>query len=517
MLSKKLFSVLTITAFLAGNTSFAAVQVSPAMFNLSATTLPDLVSSANASLPSADISERILNNGLKVIVKPDHRSPVVISQIWYKVGSSYETGGTTGVSHVLEHMMFKGSKNFPTGEFHKIIARNGGDDNAFTSKDYTAYYQKLEKSRLKVSFELESDRMRGLTLPLDEFKKELMVVMEERRMRTEDKPESLTYEQFYATAFDNSGYHQPIIGWMDDLKNLQVGDLRQWYERYYAPNNATIVVVGDVEPEAVFALAEEYFGKLEPFDEKILASDKPRTERQQKGTKRITMELEAKLPYFIMGYKVPVINTAEEPWEPYALAVLGGILDGGDSARLSKQLIRGSKIAIEAGAGYSLDARMQTLFLLNGRPSRNVSTEQLEQAILAELDKIKIEKVTPQELQRVKAQVISSAVYEKDSMFYQAMKIGIAETVGVGWEEDEKYVEKIQAVSAEQLQQVAKKYFVPEGLTVAYLIPLSATEPASAKESLPVESASIKPLPIKPESVKPESVKLAGESQKEGQ
>lgn len=491
MLSKKSFSVVVVAALLTGSVSFASTQVSPAMTNLSTlTTLPTLISSANASQHSADVSERTLDNGLKVIVKTDHRSPVVISQVWYKVGSSYETGGITGVSHVLEHMMFKGSKNFPTGEFNTIIARNGGEDNAFTSKDYTAYYQKLEKSRLKVSFELEADRMRGLTLPADEFKKELMVVMEERRWRTEDKPESLTYEQFHATAFDNSGYHQPIIGWMDDLENMQVTDLRQWYERYYAPNNATIVVVGDVEPAEVFALAEEYFGQLEPFDEKSLASDKPRMERQQKGTKRISMELEAKLPYLIMGYKVPVVNTAEEPWEPYALAVLGGILDGGDSARLSKQLVRGSKIAIEAGVGYSLDDRMQTLFLLDGRPSQNATTEQLEQALLAELDKIKTEKVTSEELQRVKAQVISSAVYEKDSMFYQAMKIGIAETVGVGWQEDEKYVEKIQAVSAEQLQQVAKKYFVPEGLTVAYLKPLAASSPAPASKQVSASLAS---------------------------
>ena len=480
MLRKKSFSFALVAALLTGSSSFASLQVSPATANL-----PILVKSAHAAQHSTEVAEKTLANGLKVLVKPDHRSPIVVSQVWYKVGSSYETGGITGVSHVLEHMMFKGSKNFPSGEFNKIIARNGGEDNAFTSKDYTAYYQKLEKSRLPVSFELEADRMRGLTLPEDEFKKELMVVMEERRWRTEDKPESLTYEQFHATAFDNSGYHQPTIGWMDDLENMQVDDLRQWYERYYAPNNATIVVVGDVEPKAVFALAEKYFSELKPFDEKTLASHKPRVERRQKGTKRITMELEAKLPYLIMGYKVPVINTAEEPWEPYALAVLGGILSAGDSARLSKSLVRGSKIAIEAGAGYSLDARMQTLFLLDGRPAQNATTEELEQALLAELEKIKSEKVTAEELQRIKAQVISSAVYEKDSMFYQAMKIGIAETVGVGWEEDEKYVERIQAVTAEQIQQVAKKYFVPEGLTIAYLKPLTTEQQEPSADNEP--------------------------------
>ena len=415
------------------------------------------------------IYEKMLDNGLKVIVKPDHRAPVVMSQVWYKVGSSYESGGTTGVSHVLEHMMFKGTTQFPTGEFSKIVARNGGEDNAFTSKDYTAYYQKLEKSRLKVSFELEADRMRGLLLPEKEFDKEIMVVMEERRMRTDDNPQSLTYEQFHATAYDNSGYHNPTIGWMDDLKNMDVEDLKAWYERYYAPNNATVVVVGDVEPQAVFKLAEQYFGKLKPFK---VAKAKPRVEREQKGTKRIKMELEAKLPYFIMGYKVPVINTAEEQWEPYALDVLASILDGGDSARLSKNLIRGSKVATSAGAGYSLDSRMQTLFLLDGIPAKGMTMAQLEQALMNELEDIKNNLITDAELQRVKAQVISSAVYEQDSMFYQAMKIGIAETVGIGWKEEKKYVERIQAITAEQIQQVARKYFIPATLTVAALKPV---------------------------------------------
>ncbi len=417
------------------------------------------------------VSETVLKNGLRVIVKPDHRAPVVISQVWYKVGSSYETGGTTGVSHVLEHMMFKGTEKYPAGEFNKIISRNGGEDNAFTSKDYTAYYQKLEKSRLKVSFELEADRMRGLLLPEDEFDKEVMVVMEERRWRTEDKPQSLTYEQFYATAFDNSGYHNPTIGWMDDLKNMTVEDLNTWYQRYYAPNNATVVVVGDVEPEAVFQLAEKYFAPLKPFK---ITPVKPRVERQQKGTKRIAMKLEAKLPYLLMGYKVPVLNTATEQWEPYALDVLAGILDGGDSARFSKNLVRGSKIASSAGAGYSMDSRVQSLFLLDGVPSKGVTPAQLEKALLAELEVLKTRLVSDAELDRVKAQVISSAVYEQDSMFYQAMKIGIAETVGIGWKKQAEYVAQIKAVTAQQVQQVAKKYFIPQTLTVAVLEPINS-------------------------------------------
>lgn len=431
-----------------------------------------LLMNQSVEAKQSDVSEKILKNGLKVIVKPDHRAPVVISQIWYKVGSSYESSGTTGVSHVLEHMMFKGTEKIPSGEFNKIISRNGGENNAFTAKDYTAYYQKLEKSRLKISFELEADRMRGLLLPAEDFAKEVMVVMEERRWRTDDKPQSLLYEQFHATAFDNSGYHNPIIGWMDDLKNMQVNDLKTWYQRYYAPNNATLVVVGDIEPQEVFTLAEHYFGSLKPF---AITPLKPRVERQQKGAKRIEMVLESKLPYILMGYKVPVINTAEIKWEPYALDLLAGILDGGDGARFSKALVKGDKVAASAGAGYSSSARVETLFLLNGVPTKETSIAQLEEALSKQLDDIKNTPVSNDELNRVKAQVISSAVYEQDSMFYQAMKIGVAETVGIGWQQESDYVKHIQSISAEQIQQVAQKYLLKKTLTVATLKPIEKT------------------------------------------
>ncbi len=428
-----------------------------------------ILSSQLVLAKQTEITETTLKNGLKIIVKPDHRAPVVISQVWYKVGSSYETGGTTGVSHVLEHMMFKGTQKYPSGEFSKIISLNGGEDNAFTSKDYTAYYQKLEKSRLKVSFELEADRMRGLLLPQKEFEKEVMVVMEERRWRTDDKPQSLTYEQFQASAFNHSGYRNPIIGWMNDLQNMTVEDLSLWYQRYYAPNNATIVVVGDVKAEEVFTLAEHYFGALKPFK---ITPPKPRIEREQKSSKRIEMKLDAKIPYLVMGYKVPVINTSTIKWEPYALDLLAGILDGGDSARFSKQLVKGSKIASSAGASYSMDSRKQDLFLLDGIPSKGISNKQLEEALLKQLDAIKTTLVTDEELNRVKAQVISSAVYEQDSMFYQAMKIGIAETVGIGWQQDSQYVQQIQNVTAEQIQQVAQKYMLEKSLTIATLDPI---------------------------------------------
>ena len=286
-------------------------------------------------LAAGEVHEYMLDNGLKLIVKEDHRAPVVVSQVWYGVGASYEHDGITGVSHVLEHMMFKGTDRHGPGEFSRIIAENGGSENAFTSKDYTAYFQRLEKSRLPVSFELESDRMRNLKLDDEEFAKEVRVVMEERRLRTEDKPTSLTYEQFMATAFTSSSYRIPTIGWMDDLENMQLADLQQWYDRWYAPNNAIVVVVGDIVPEEVLALARQHFGPLKP---ETLTAPKPRVEPKQAGQRRVTVRVPAEVPYVVMGYKVPVLKTAAVDWEPYALTVLAGVLDGGSSARLTAEL-----------------------------------------------------------------------------------------------------------------------------------------------------------------------------------
>jgi zinc protease len=389
--------------------------------------------------------------------------------VWYKVGSSYEHDGITGVSHVLEHMMFKGTDDHPPGEFSRIISENGGSENAFTSSDYTAYFQKLEKSRLPISFELEADRMRKLRLQDEEFQKEVNVVMEERRLRTDDKPTALTYELFKAAAFTSSSVRIPTIGWMNDLENMQLADLQHWYERWYAPNNAIVVVVGDVDPEAVLKLARKYFGPLKP---EVIVPPKPRIEPPQKGKRDITVRAPAEVPYTIMGYKTPVLATAEASWEPYALEVLANILDGGDSARLTRELVRGSQIATSAGAGYDLNDRQAGLFLLDATPAGSHSIPELQDALFVQIQRLKDEPVTDEELARVKSGVVASAVYELDSIFYQAMKIGQLEAVGLDWRLADEYVERINAVTAEQVQAVAKKYLVEEALTVAVLDPL---------------------------------------------
>ena len=429
----------------------------------------------------AQVHESKLTNGMKVLVKEDHRAPVVVSQVWYKVGASYENLGITGISHVLEHMMFKGTAKYAGGEFSRIIAENGGSENAFTGRDYTAYFQQLEKSRLPISMQLEADRMRNLTLPAEEFSKELAVVMEERRLRTDDNPRALTREQFYATAFVSSPYQNPIIGWMDDLKNLKVEDLRDWYQRWYAPNNATLVVVGDVEAQAVFELAEKYFGQLAPTDATPL---KPRQEVPQNGLRNITVKAPAELPYLLMGYKVPVLASASDAWEPYALEMLAGILSGSNSARFPRELVREQQIAVGVNVGYDLFARQADLLVIEATPAQGHTVDEVKQAVAQQIERLKSELVSEDELARIKAQVVAHKVYEQDSVFYQAMQLGMLETIGLGWQKVDEYSEQIRAITAEQVQTVARKYLVEEGLTITVLepLPLNDKSLASAKQ-----------------------------------
>jgi zinc protease len=424
---------------------------------------------ALAAEAESNVRETVLDNGMKVIVKSDHRSPIVTSMVWYRVGSSYEHGGITGVSHVLEHMMFKGTEKYGPGEFSEIVSANGGDDNAFTSRDFTAYFQNLAADRLEVAFELEADRMRNLRLTADEFAKEVEVVKEERRLRTEDKPTSLTYERFSATAYEASPYRNPVIGWMSDLDAMQVDDLATWYRMWYAPNNATLVVVGDVQPEQAVALAKKHFGPLKP---EATAVPRPRQEPDQAGTKRLVVQAPAREPYLVIGYKTPNLTSAETDWEPYALEMLAEILDGGTSARFSKELVRADQVAVSAGASYSAFTRLPGMFLLDGSPAKGRSIEELERALLSQVERVRSEPVSAAELERVRNQVIAGKVFEKDSVYYQAMQIGMLESIGMDWRLADEYVERLSAVTPEQVQAVARKYLVPERLTVGMLDPL---------------------------------------------
>ena len=426
-----------------------------------------LLSILVSTLSFAKVTETRLSNGLKIIIKEDHRFPVMVSQIWYKVGSSYEYGGLTGLSHMLEHMMFKGTKNLKPKEFSQIISANGGRQNAFTGRDYTAYFQRMSNDKYPISFKLESDRMRNLLLEESEFKKERDVVTEERRMRTEDNPISLAYEQFFATAYVNSPYHHPVIGWAEDIKNYQLEDLQTWYKKWYAPNNATLVVVGDVKPEEVIFSATKWFSSI-PKSE--LTLPKPQTEISVLGEKSISVYSEkVKVPTIIMGYFVPSIKTSQKKWEPYALEVLAYILDGGKSSRLNKELVRDKKIASSIGLGYDPLGRLSGLFTIQATPTDQHDIATLKKEILFQLDRVKTQLVNQSEINRIITKLVAQQTYEKDSIFYQAMKIGQAETVGLSWKDAESFVDKIKLVTAEQVKQVAIKYLQHDKLITTVL------------------------------------------------
>jgi zinc protease len=434
-----------------------------------------VISSGAQAAPIAQ--EHKLENGLRIIVKEDHRSPVVVSMIWYRVGSMDETTGVTGVAHVLEHMMFKGTQAVPGGEFSKMIAAAGGRDNAFTSRDYTAYFQQLHKSKLPLALKLEADRMRNLVLSREEFEKEIKVVMEERRWRTDDKPRSLVYENLMASAYQAHPYRHPIIGWMADLENMGVGDTRAWYDTWYSPNNAILVVVGDVDANQVFELAKQQFGAIKP---RPLPERKSQQEPAQAGTKRVTVKAPAELPYLMMAWHAPVLRDAEREWEPYALDILSGVLDGSDAARLTRSLVRENQLASSIGVSYDTTARGPSLFIIEGTPTQGKTPAELEAGIRAELDKVIREGVSEEELKRVKAQVIADEVFKRDSMFYQAMQIGQIETAGLSHRAIDLMVEKLKQVTAQQVQQVARIIFLDDRLTVAVLDPQPLSEKKAA-------------------------------------
>lgn len=422
------------------------------------------------------VTDKTLSNGLRVIVKVDNRSPVVVSQLWYRVGSMDEVPGKTGLSHLLEHMMFKGTKTLKPGEFSKIIARNGGRENAFTTQNYTTYFQTLEKSRLPIALKLEADRMHNLQFKDDEFKHERAVVMEERRLRTEDKPEGRLYEAFLHAAYKVHPYGRPVIGPMQDIKNLTADDVRNWYHKWYVPNNATLVVVGDVNPKNVLRLAKKYFG---PIPAGKLPQRHIPAEPEQHKTRNVVLKIPAQVPSILIGFHTPVLGQDNKEWEPYALDMLAGVLDGGDSARFSSRLVRKEHIAASADAGYDSVARAPSLFTVSATPYNGRTVSSLKKAVLAEIDKLKNNLVTPEEMKRIRAQVIASDVYQRDSMFYQGMEIGMLTTSGLDWRLADDYVDHIKQVTPQQIQAVAKKYLVPENMTVAILQPV---RPASRKQ-----------------------------------
>ena len=428
-----------------------------------------LIFVCSSAIATDGVSEKQFKNGLTVLVKPDHRSPLVLTSVWYKVGGSYEHSGITGISHALEHMMFKGTKRFGPGEFINEINEKGGQVNAFTSNDYTVYHELLPKQFLAKALLLEADRMQHLVIKKDLFAKEMQVIMEERRMRTDDNPIGLTYERFLAAAYVNSPYHHQTIGWMTDLQNMTAADLRQWYHEWYGPNNAILIVVGDVKPAKVFRLAKRYFSRIPKAN---LPKLKPRVEVPALGLRQIVVERPAKVPWIIMGFNVPtLVQTGPKSWQPYALDVLSGILSAGDSSRLERELVRDKQIAAHASASYRVVSLHQGLFTVSAVPYAGHSIASVQAALWQQIKNLQKKPVTKAELDRVKAQVVAMDVYAKDSLMSQARELGHYAANGLPWQLSGQYVKRIQAVTAEQVMQVAQRFLVKKNMTVAELSP----------------------------------------------
>jgi zinc protease len=415
------------------------------------------------------VTETTLDNGFHVIVKEDHRAPVVVSQLWYHVGASDEHRGITGISHFLEHMMFKGTEKLAPNEFSEIIAREGGQQNAFTGRDYTGYYEALASDRLEVALRLEADRMQNLRIPPEEVDRERQVILEERRLRVEDDPLSAFFEEFNAVTYPASPYSHPIIGWPGDIRSIDREDLMRWYERWYVPANATLVVAGDVQPEAVFDLAREHFGDL-PQSE---VPERPRHPGlTEPGMRRlVASDQRATVPNLVLTYDVPSAATAEDPADVFALSVAAAILDGGDGARLPQRLVRDRRLAVGVSAGYSEVARYDTRFMLNAVPAEGVSLDELESALRAEVRALAEGPISEAELERARNQLLADFLFAMDSTFYQAMQIGMLETIGVGWDWLQRYEQGIRSVTAEDVREVAQRYFVEDRLSVGRLLP----------------------------------------------
>jgi zinc protease len=425
------------------------------------------ISLAEAGLKD-QVFETVLPNGLKVILLENHKAPLITFQVWYRVGSRNEAWGKTGLSHMLEHMMFKGTEKVGPEGFSKIVQQNGGNDNAFTSRDYTAYFENLSADRVQISIDLESDRMQNLRLREEDFRTERMVVMEERRLRTEDNPQSYLSEQLEATAFQIQPYHWPTIGWMEDLARLTLEDLKGHYRTYYNPVNAFLVVAGDFKREDLLPRIEKAFGS---YPKGVLPHQERDKEQPQTGERRIFVKKEAQLPSLVVGYHVP--NLREK--DSYALEVIATLLSGGKSSRLYRSLVREKRLVLDADADYSLLSRDPSLFYLSANPLPGKEVAEVEKALDQEVERLQKDRVAEQELEKAKNQLESSFVFGQDSLFYQAMILAQYE-IASSWRIIDDYIPSIRKVTPEEIQEVARRYLIPDNRTVGILIPLPPKE-----------------------------------------
>lgn len=442
----------------------------PALFFSLILSLAALPAALAQSPPKAQ--QFTLANGMTLIVKPDPRAPTAVHMLWLRVGSMDEVDGSTGIAHLLEHMMFKGTPTVPSGEFSRRVAALGGQENAFTGKDYTGYFQQIPADRLENVMRLEADRFANSRWIDDEFKRELEVVKEERRLRTEDSPRSRFWEALNADAFHTSPYRRPIVGWMSDLESMTPEDARDFYKRWYVPSNAAVVVAGDVDVAKVKQLADRYYGSIAA---RPVPPRKPRAETEQVGLRRMDFKAPADQSYVALAFKVPSLTSFERTAdndEALALTVLAAVLDGYSGARLDRALTQGdNRVADSAGASNGLSGRGPQLFTLDAVPAKGKTAEQVEAALRAEVARVARDSVTEAELNRVKTQWVASQVYKRDSLMNQARELGSNWVEGFGLDADERLIERLRAVTAAQVQAVASKYFGDDQLTVGILRP----------------------------------------------
>jgi len=410
------------------------------------------------------VYETNLPNGLKVILLEIHKAPVVTVQVWYRVGSRNEAWGKTGLSHLLEHMMFKGSKKFSAEDYVRIIEENGGNNNAFTSHDYTAYFVNMSADRVAIPLELEADRMRNAIFDEKEFLTEKNVVIEERRLRTEDNPQSYLQEQTVATAYQVHPYHWPIIGWMEDIEKITLADARAYYDRYYAPANAFLIVAGDFSRQELLPKIEKAFGHLPAT---IAPSQDVGQEPAQTGERRVVVKREGLVPALMMGYHVPNLKNPDS----YVLEVIEATLSYGKSSRFYERLIREKQLAQRADADYSLTSRDPGLFFISAEALPGKDLASLEKALDEEIMRLQTEPVSPDELSKVKNQLQAGFLYGQDSVFYQAMVLARHE-IAATWKGVDDYLPSILRVTGDDVMRVAQQYLVPERRTVGILSPL---------------------------------------------
>jgi zinc protease len=422
---------------------------------------------------AADVVEATLDNGLRVLLLEDHRSQLITSQVWYRVGSRNERVGLSGLSHYLEHMMFKGTPKYGPRVFSRLLEEQGARENAFTGQDATVYFVTIAAEKVDLVLDLEADRMRHLLLDPKEVDSERKVIMEERRTRTDDDPVGALAEELNAIAFKAHSYRIPPIGFVHDIPQLTAEDLRAWYDTYYRPNNAILVLVGDFQAAEMLAKVRARFADVprgpEPPPVRVV-------EPEQLGARRLWVKKEAQLPVIFLGYHAPNHRAPES----YALDLLSTVLSGGRASRLYRKLVYEDRLALDASGDYtrlSLDPDLFT-FYATVLPEKTV--DEVERAILAEVERLQKEPVAEEELQRAKNQIEAAFVFRQDSTYERAATLGRYELAG-GWRLRDDYLPRIRAVTAAEVQEVARRYFVEDHQTTAILVPVAPASPAPAR------------------------------------